>query len=117
MQTAPQNAAILHGRCFIPHICNLARHYIAEMIFSPIPLYKQLKNQPHLSQDLIKWQENWQACDQLQMNGSALEKEALNEISEVNSTLSKHGRYLAAEIEKENGIPTYYIYTVSEAIL
>ena len=42
--------------------------------FSPIPLYKQLKNQPHLSQDLIKWQENWQACDQLQMNGSALEK-------------------------------------------
>ena len=76
--------------------------------FSPIPLYKQLKNQPHLSQDLIKWQENWQACDQLQMNGSALEKEALNEIAEVNSTLSKHGRYLAAEIEKESGIPTYY---------
>lgn len=25
---------------------------------APIPLYKQLKNQPHLSQDLIKWQEN-----------------------------------------------------------
>ena len=76
--------------------------------FSPIPLYKQLKNQPHLSQDLIKWQENWQACDQLQMNGSALEKESLSEISEINSTLSKHGRYLAAEIEKESGIPTYY---------
>lgn len=76
--------------------------------FSPIPLYKQLKNQPHLSQDLIKWQENWQACDQLQMNGSALEKESLSEISEVNSTLTKHGRYLAAEIEKESGIPTYY---------
>ena len=76
--------------------------------FSPIPLYKQLKNQPHLSQDLIKWQENWQACDQLQMNGSVLEKESLNEIAEVNSTLTKHGRYLAAEIEKESGIPTYY---------
>ena len=76
--------------------------------FSPIPLYKQLKNQPHLSQDLIKWQENWQACDQLQMNGSVLEKESLSEISEVNSTLTKHGRYLAAEIEKESGIPTYY---------
>ena len=76
--------------------------------FSPIPLYKQLKNQPHLSQDLIKWQENWQACDQLQMNGSALEKESLSEIAEVNSTLTKHGRYLAAEIEKGSGIPTYY---------
>ena len=35
-------------------------------------------------------------------------KESLNEISEVNSTLTKHGRYLAAEIEKESGIPTYY---------
>ena len=67
-----------------------------------------LKNQPHLSQDLIKWQENWQACDQLQMNGSVLEKEALSEIAEVNSTLTKHGRYLATEIEKESGIPTYY---------
>ena len=74
----------------------------------PIPLYKQLKNIPHLAMDLIKWQENWQACDQLQMNGSVLEKESLNEISEVNSTLTKHGRYLAAEIEKESGIPTYY---------
>jgi len=83
--------------------------------FSPIPLYKQLKNQPHLSQDLIKWQENWQACDQLQMNGSALEKESLSEISEVNSKLTKHGRYLAAEIEKESGIPTYYyLYRVGD---
>ena len=27
---------------------------------------------------------------------------------EHQSTLSKHGRYLAQEIEKETGIPTYY---------
>ena len=76
--------------------------------FAPIPLYKQLKNQPHLSQDLIKWQENWQASDQLQMNGAVLEQHSLAEISEHQSTLSKHGRYLAQEIEKETGIPTYY---------
>ncbi|WP_118801426.1 DUF2310 family Zn-ribbon-containing protein, partial [Haemophilus influenzae] len=50
--------------------------------FAPIPLYKQLKNQPHLTQDLIKWQENWQACDQLQMNGAVLEQQSLAEISE-----------------------------------
>ncbi|TCP91999.1 putative nucleic acid-binding Zn ribbon protein [Cricetibacter osteomyelitidis] len=76
--------------------------------FLPIPLYKQLKNIPHLSMDVIKWQENWQACDQLQMNGSVLEQQAINEISSIDGNLTKHGRYLAAEIEKESGVPTYY---------
>ena len=76
--------------------------------FAPIPLYKQLKNQPHLSQDVLKWQENWQACDQLQMNGAVLEQAALSEISDIQSRLSKHGRYLAQEIEKQSGVPTYY---------
>lgn len=76
--------------------------------FSPIPLYKQVKNQPHLSQDLIKWQENWQACDQLQMNGAGLEQVALKEISQPDSPLSKHGRYLAQELERTTRIPTYY---------
>lgn len=76
--------------------------------FLPIPLYKQLKNIPHLSMDLIKWQENWQACDQLQMNGSVLEQAALREISDINSNLFKHGYYLAQDIERNTGIPTYY---------
>ena len=76
--------------------------------FSPIPLYKQLKNQPHLSQDLIKWQENWQACDQLQMNGSVLEESALAQITDTKSTLFKHGYHLAQEIARHSGIPTYY---------
>lgn len=76
--------------------------------FAPIALYKQLQNQPHLSQDVIKWQENWQACDQLQMNGAILEHQALNEITDHQSTLTKHGRHLAQEIEKISHIPTYY---------
>lgn len=74
----------------------------------PIPLYRVLKDIPHLSMDVIKWQENWQACDQLQMNGSILEQQALAEISDLHSTLSKHGRYLANEIEQYTAIPTYY---------
>ncbi|MFD0965762.1 Zn-ribbon-containing protein [Seminibacterium arietis] len=76
--------------------------------FLPIPLYKQLQNIPHLSMDIIKWQENWQACDQLQMNGSVLEQQALAEISNTNSNLFKHGYYLAQEIERSTAIPTYY---------
>ncbi|UWZ92736.1 Zn-ribbon-containing protein [[Pasteurella] aerogenes] len=76
--------------------------------FAPIPLYKSLKKAPHLSMDVIKWQENWQACDQLQMNGSTLEQSALQQISAIDSILTKHGRYLAQDIERYTGIPTYY---------
>ncbi|PJG86331.1 Zn-ribbon-containing protein [Conservatibacter flavescens] len=76
--------------------------------FLPIPLYKKLKNQPHLSMDIIKWQENWQACDQLQMNGAVLEQQALYEISHPDSNLFKHGYYLAQAIEKHTNTPTYY---------
>lgn len=80
---------------------------------APIPLYKQLKALPHLSMDVIKWQENWQACDQLQMNGAVLEQQALAEISETGGNLFKHGYYLAQEIERHTGIPTfYYLYRV-----
>ncbi|MDU8923985.1 Zn-ribbon-containing protein [Pasteurellaceae bacterium LIM206] len=75
---------------------------------APIPLYKQLKKAPHLSMDLIKWQENWQACDQLQMNGAVLERQALHEISDTDSNLFKHGYYLAQAIERHSGVPTYY---------
>lgn len=75
---------------------------------APIPLYKSLKNQPHLAMDLIKWQENWQACDQLQMNGSVLEQSALLEISAIHSHLFKHGYSLRKEIEQHTKVPTYY---------
>ena len=75
---------------------------------APIPLYKQLKNVPHLAMDVIKWQENWQACDQLQMNGSVLEQQALSEISDTHGNLFKHGYHLTKEIECHSGIPTYY---------
>ncbi|WP_386686569.1 Zn-ribbon-containing protein [Lonepinella sp. MS14437] len=75
---------------------------------APIPLYKIAQNQPHLSLDLIKWLEDWQACDQLQMNGSVLEKSALLEISDINSHLTKHGRALCQEIEQATNVPTYY---------
>ena len=31
----------------------------------PVPLYRILKESPELSETLVKWQEDWQACDQL----------------------------------------------------
>ncbi|OOR99189.1 hypothetical protein B0187_05375 [Haemophilus paracuniculus] len=76
--------------------------------FCPVPLYRVLQNAPELANRVIKWQENWQACDQLQMNGDALEQEALAQISDYDSTLSQQGIALCREIEALTGIPTYY---------
>lgn len=87
------------------HSCSPLHH---GQSLQPIPLYKLCKNQPHLSMDLIKWQENWQAYDQLQMNAAGLEKLALEEMSDPQSQLSKHGITLAQELEKYTQTPTYY---------
>lgn len=80
-----------------------------------IPLYRVLQNEPELSQAIVKWQENWQACDQLQMNGAVLEKTVLAEISEYESELSQLGRTVCAEIEKVTQVPTfYYLYRLGK---
>lgn len=76
----------------------------------PIPLYR-LDKQSDVSEYLVKWQECWQACDQLQMSGGALEQEALAQISDVDSNLSQQGRALCAEVERVSKVPTfYYLY-------
>ncbi|ANF73788.1 hypothetical protein A6046_07085 [[Haemophilus] ducreyi] len=76
--------------------------------FCPVPLYRLLQKDQSLAQALIKWQENWQACDQLQMNGTILEQPALNEISEIDSNLAQLGIKLCREIERVTQVPTYY---------
>ena len=73
----------------------------------PVPLYQLLQQNPPLAEAVIKWQESWQACDQLQMNGGALEQTALAEISEYQSELSQQGMALARQIEREVGVPVY----------
>lgn len=73
-----------------------------------VPLYQLLQQNPPLAEALIKWQENWQACDQLQMNGGALEQISLAEISEVKSELSQQGLELARQVEQATGVPVYY---------
>ncbi|WP_427976847.1 Zn-ribbon-containing protein [Agarivorans sp.] len=76
--------------------------------FTPIPLYRlpAVANGDH--KQLIKWQEDWSACDQLQMNGSILEHGALNEISQINSRLFRRGYDLCKRLEYLTKVPTYY---------
>lgn len=79
--------------------------------FAPIPLYRATGKNPSLGEKLIKWQEDWQACDQLQMNGSVLETDALNQISRHDSELSRQGIALCRALEKITQVPTfYYLY-------
>ena len=76
--------------------------------FAPIPLYRlpAVANGDH--KQIIKWQEDWEACDQLQMNGSIAEHAALHEIGEVGSRLQRRGSDLGKRLEALTGIPTYY---------
>lgn len=76
--------------------------------FAPIPLYRlpAIANGDH--KQIIKWQEDWEACDQLQMNGSIAEHAVLHEIGEVGSRLQRRGSDLARRLEGLCGIPTYY---------
>lgn len=75
----------------------------------PIPLYR---NSPTLNGDhkaVIKWQTEWQACDELQMAGGCrAEHAALREITDVNSDLFRRGWDLRGRIEYITKVPTYY---------
>ncbi len=75
----------------------------------PIPLYR---NPPTFNGDhkaVIKWQTEWQACDELQMAGaSKVEHAALKELTSIHSDLFRRGWDLAKRIGYLTKIPTYY---------
>ncbi len=76
--------------------------------FAPIPLYKLPAVFNGDYKAVIKWQEDWEACDQLQMNGSVVEYPSLYELSDTKSLLFRRGRDLCKRIEYLSKIPTYY---------
>ena len=75
----------------------------------PIPLYR---NPPTFNGDhkaVLKWQTEWQACDEVQMGGGCRAEHAtLAEISDTKSVLFKRGWGLRGRIEYLTKIPTYY---------
>lgn len=83
--------------------------------FAPIPLYRTpeaISNGDCKS--VIKWQEEWVNCDELQMNGSGVSSFALKEIGELESKLSYRSRHLCQRIQDITKIPTYYyLYRVA----
>ncbi|MCE2593548.1 Zn-ribbon-containing protein [Motilimonas cestriensis] len=87
------------------HTCSPLR---SGLDLSPIPLYQIPTIANGSQKQAIKWQEDWEACDQLQMNGSILEHGALHEISSTDSQLFRRGYDLAKRIEYLTKVPTYY---------
>lgn len=93
------------------HTCSPIRH---GETFQPIPLYRLPAVANGDQKQFIKWQEDWSACDQLQMNGSVVEHPSLHEISSSKSHLFKRGWDLCRRMAVVSGIPTYlYIYRVA----
>jgi predicted nucleic acid-binding Zn ribbon protein len=79
--------------------------------FSPVPLYKLPQS---VRKDLVKWQESYAACDQLQMNSlHEVEVAMVGQMSDWHSELNKQGRQLMAQIQEALNVPVYqYLYRV-----
>lgn len=75
----------------------------------PIPLYQLPATFNGDHKRIIKWQTEWQACDELQMAAATkAEFAALDEITLVDSDLFRRGWDLRGRIEFLTQIPTYY---------
>lgn len=75
----------------------------------PIPLYHIPATFNGDHKRIIRWQSEWQACDELQMAAATkAEFAALDELSSVESDLFRRGWDLRGRIEYLTQIPTYY---------
>lgn len=75
----------------------------------PIPLYRIPATFNGDHKRIIRWQSEWQACDELQMAAATkAEFAALEELSSPDSDLFRRGWDLRGRIEYLTQIPTYY---------
>ncbi|MBV7317330.1 Zn-ribbon-containing protein [Shewanella sp. NIFS-20-20] len=75
----------------------------------PIPLYRLPATFNGDHKRLIRWQTEWQACDELQMAAAtAAEFAALHEMTDTGSDLFRRGWDLRGRVEYLTKIPTYY---------
>jgi predicted nucleic acid-binding Zn ribbon protein len=82
--------------------------YCAEH-FAPVPLYRFQATSGKDHQDLIRWQLQYQALDEIQMQEQrVLPKIAENSLQQLHSRLNKQGRTFASKIAQQQGIPVYY---------
>lgn len=79
--------------------------------FSPIPLYRIPRFESGDYYRIICWQSDYKSCDSLQMNCTTGERFAMNQMSNLDSSLSKQGISICNKIKiltKKNCY--YYLY-------
>jgi predicted nucleic acid-binding Zn ribbon protein len=76
--------------------------------FRWVPLYRFPKTYDDEYYDIICWQSDYRSCDRLQMNCRTLERAALRELGQFNSSLSEQGRAICQRIQELIAKPVYY---------
>jgi predicted nucleic acid-binding Zn ribbon protein len=76
--------------------------------FGTIPLYKLPKTYDDEYYNIICWQSDYQSCDSLQMNCKVGERFATNQLSNLDSLLTKSGLEVCQSIKEVTGKKTYY---------
>jgi predicted nucleic acid-binding Zn ribbon protein len=76
--------------------------------FRPFPLYRLPRFESGEFVEVISWFDDYKACDSLFMNSATGERFGYREMSQVNSSLSRHGRDICKHFEQSSGKPAYY---------
>lgn len=76
--------------------------------YLPVPLYRLPPVDGSGFYSLLRWQADYRACDTLQIGCETLERAALHEMGQVDSSLSKRGRAICDRITESTGVPTFY---------
>lgn len=88
------------------HMCSPIRNGDT---LQPIPLYQLPATFNGDHKRIIRWQTEWQACDELQMAaGTKAEFAALDELTSTKSDLFRRGWDLRGRLEYLTNVPTYY---------
>lgn len=74
----------------------------------PVPLYRLPADENDGYSGLLGWQDDYKACDTLQMGCATGERFAERQISDVKSSLSKRGLEECGLLAKATGRPVYY---------
>ena len=73
-----------------------------------VPIYKLTQLTYNDRYEMLSWETNYKACDDLQLGCTVGEKWATKQMSDPNSQLSKQGNDICKKIWEATGIPTYY---------
>ncbi|KKO47353.1 nucleotide-binding protein [Arsukibacterium ikkense] len=76
---------------------------------APLPLYQWQPADGGDHENLIRWQIQFQALDEIQQQQQrVLQKTAENSLQQYHSVLNRQGRQLATKISQRNTLPVYY---------